>query len=69
MSKCIIDIYNGEAYDPKKHIAKEIYWSDGRFYYWGWIYDVNDNDKVVGDFTAESVQAAEAALDVKFNCK
>ena len=65
MSKCIIDIYNGEAYDPKKHIAKEIYWSDGRLCYWGWLYD--SHGKEVGDFTAPSVQDAEKALGVKFH--
>lgn len=67
IGKCVIDIYNGEAYDKAKHTVPSIYWSDGRFYYWGWIYDANDKDKVVGDFTAESVQAASAALGVEFN--
>ena len=63
-AKCVIDMWNGEAYDKAKHYPDRIYWSDGRFIYWGWIYDANG--KEVGDYTAESVQDAEKALGVKF---
>ena len=64
-SNAVIDIYNGEAYDPQKHLAKEVFWSDGRFCYWGWLYDSSGRE--VGDFTAPSVQDAEKALGVKFH--
>ena len=61
---CNIDIYSGEAYDRARHIARELFWSDGRFCYWGWLY--NAAGEIVGDYTAESAQAAAAALGVRF---
>ena len=63
-SKCIIDMYDhGATYDPKRHSVPALYWNDVGFYYWGWIYD---EEKIVGDFTAGSAQAAEKALGVRF---
>lgn len=63
--KCVIDIYSGEAYDKSRHVARRLYWSDGRLCYWGWLY--GSGGEIVGDYTAESVQAAEKALCVKFD--
>lgn len=68
-SKCVIDIYSGEAFDKAKHAAGDIHWCDMRLCYWGWIYSATNEYETVGDFTAETVQDAEAALGVKFNCK
>lgn len=62
--KCVIDMWNGEAYDKAKHHPDEIFWSDGSLRYWGWIYDANGEK--VGDFTAETAQDAEQALGVTF---
>lgn len=66
-AKCKIDIYGGGVYNRKRHIARELFWSDGRSCYWGWLYDAAG--KVVGDYTAESAQDAEAALGVRFKCR
>ena len=60
---CVIDMYNGVTYDPKRHSVPQLFWSDGQLRYWGWIYD---GEKIVGDFTANSAQEAEKALSVKF---
>ena len=62
----VFDMYDHETiYDPKRHGVPRLYWSDGRLCYWGWIYD---GEKIVGDFTADTVQAAEKAFGVKFKC-
>ena len=63
-AKCRIDIYSGEAYDRTRHVARELFWSDDSFRYWGWLY--NAAGEVVGDYTAETAQDAEAALGVRF---
>lgn len=63
--ECTIDIYDGSDYDPASHFARECFWSDGRFVYWGWLYD--KAGKIVGDYTAGSMEAASKALGVKFN--
>ena len=65
-AKCLIDIYSGDRYDTKRHIARELFWSDGRFCYWGYLY--NAAGEIVGDYTAETAQDAEAALGVHFTC-
>ena len=62
--KCAIDIYSGAKYDKRRHIARESFWSDGRFLYWGWLYD--STGEIVGDWTAQTMQDAEKALGVKF---
>ena len=64
MSKVKIDIYSGEAYDATRHHVCSCYWSDGRLCYWGWI--MNRVGKIIGDFTAPTMQDAEKALCVKF---
>ena len=63
MSGCVIDMWYGDSYDPKRHSVPQLFWSDGRLLYWGWIYDGN---KAIGDFTAGSAQEAEKALGVKW---
>ena len=45
-AKCTIDIYSGEAYDRTRHVARELFWSDDSFRYWGWLY--NAAGEVVG---------------------
>ena len=62
--KCIIDIYAGGEYDPRRHIAREVYWSDGRLCYWGWLYGTDG--RIVGDYTASAMQDIEKALGAKF---
>ena len=64
-AKCVIDMWHGEKYDPKKHCVPGIHWSDGRLIYWGWIH-AGEKGEIVGDFTAESAQDAEKALGVKW---
>jgi len=59
----IIDMYDGATYDPKRHSVPQLFWSDGRMRYWGWIYH---GKEIVGDFTANSAQEAEKALGVKW---
>lgn len=61
---CKIDMWYGEAYDRERHLVPVCYWSDGRMCYWGWIYS---GEKIVGDFTAASMQDAERELGVKFD--
>ena len=63
-AKCTIDIYSGEAYDKARHIARELFWSDDSFRYWGLLYDAAG--KIVGDYTAKTAEDAEAALGVRF---
>ena len=62
--KCHIDIYSGEEYDATRHFPHEVFWSDGRLLYWGWLYDARG--EIVGDFTAQTIQDAEQTLGAKF---
>lgn len=64
--ECKIDMYHGERYDSKRHNVPICYWSDTRLIYWGWIYTKDKERRLVGDFTAPTVQAAERALHLKF---
>lgn len=68
MSPCVIDMYWGATYDKARHFVPEIFWSDDSLRYWGWIYDAREPGKIVGDFTAQTVQDASRALGVKFVC-
>ena len=67
----VIDMWYGAEYNRKRHVVPKVYWSDGRACYWGWIYDASGPTAgiIAGDFTASSLQEAEAALGVKFTTK
>lgn len=64
---CKIDMYSGKPYDKSKHGRIDIFWSDVRMRYWGWIYSKDKINGIIGDFTADSVREAEKSLGVKFN--
>lgn len=64
-----VDIYDGVPYSKERHMVPAINWSDGRMVYWGWIYARGGRGRVVGDFTANTVQEAEKCFGIKFTVK
>lgn len=57
MNGITIDMYHGHGTQDADKV--KVFWSDGRFTYWGWIFK---NGEIIGDFNADSLQDVEKAF-------